>query len=267
MRVHLLQLDLDWENPLANQHRIGRLLDQVPEADLLVLPEMWNTGFSMEASRLAETMQGPSIQWMKELALKRNAVVIGSLIIEESGSRYFNRALAISPDGILGQYDKRHTFRMAGEHEVFDSGTEQTIISWKGWKICLQVCYDLRFPVWSRNRVNADGELEYEVLVYVANWPKARVSHWDALLQARAIENQSYVIGVNRAGTDGNGIYYPGHSAVHDPLGKSLVASDTSDERLLSATLDKEMMVRYRKKFPAWQDADAFELGGVPGRK
>ena len=253
LRLTLLQLDLHWENHVANQRHIQEMLVGQSQTDVIVLPEMFTTGFSMNPAPLAETMDGLTIQWMQHLAQAHDALVMGSIIIEEAG-KYYNRMIAMEPEGLVAQYDKRHCFRMAGEHEHYTAGQDRVIFSYKGWRICPQICYDLRFPVWSRTHSDADGP-DYDLLVYVANWPSPRVSHWDALLRARAIENQAFLIGVNRVGIDGSSWAYPGRSVVLDPLAKVLVQGE-AEEEILFTTLAPETLTAYRTKFPVWKDAD-----------
>lgn len=254
MNILLMQIPLQWENPSANRQYIeSQLADYQEEKDIVLIPEMFTTGFSMEAEKNAETMQGESVKWLEALAKTHNCLIVGSLIITENG-QYYNRLLAFSPEGLLAKYDKRHLFRMAGEHSHYAAGTEKAIFHYKGWKIRPLICYDLRFPVWSRN-----VEQEYDLLLYVANWPERRVAHWNALLKARAIENQCFVAAVNRVGTDANNIIYSGDSAIIDPLG-NVLAHNSGEEKLLSAHLDKEAMETYRKNFPAWIDADNFQI-------
>lgn len=255
-----LQLDLRWEDAEANRKHIETLIKAHNQpADIIVLPEMFTSGFTMNTKQNAEEMMGPSMYWMRKLAQQEDALVMGSLIILEGG-KYFNRFIAIDSFGIACQYDKRHTFRMAGEHEVFESGQERKVFEWKGWRICPQVCYDLRFPVFSRTRSDENGP-DYDLLVYVANWPKPRVSHWEALLKARAIENQCFVIGINRVGIDGVNMEYSGGSAILDHLGNPL-AQHYNEEIILEATLDPQPQKRFREKFPVWKDADQFRIQG-----
>lgn len=221
-------------------------------ADVIVLPEMFNTGFSMESSKLAEPHDGPSVQWMKQQAELYNAAVVGSVITEQD-SHYYNRLYWVFPDGTFKCYDKRHLFRMAQEHEHFTGGTERRIVEYKGWKICPLICYDLRFPVWSRNNV------QFDVLVYVANWPAARTDAWSTLLKARAIENQCYVIGCNRVGEDGKGIGYAGASVIHDPKGVELTHQNGT-EQVLTASINFGELADFRTKFPVDKDRDKFEI-------
>jgi predicted amidohydrolase len=259
LHITAVQLNLVWQDPAANRQRIERLLKGKRAAtDLILLPEMFTTGFTMEADRHWEEMEGTTQTWMQQLAKQHKALVGGSLIIRE-GDDYFNRFLMVGPDGVLAEYDKRHLFRMADEHDYFEAGEEWVWFTYKGWNIVPLICYDLRFPVWSRNRPLGDRSTAYDLLLYVANWPQKRAYHWDTLLRARAIENQSYVVGVNRVGKDGNGIDYEGGSVILDPMGQEL-ALNRGDDILLEHTLDPQLLLEYRKKFPAWQDADVFEV-------
>lgn len=225
--------------------------------DLIILPEMFPTGFTMDASAVAEPMNFLTTKWMKQMAAQTGSVVTGSLVIKE-GLEYYNRLLWVEPFGGIGKYDKRHLFRMAEEDGHYSMGMERVIFEWKGWKICPQICYDLRFPVWSRNRV-VRKELEYDLIFNVASWPSPRIKAWDILLQSRAIENLSFAVGVNRIGNDGNGIPYSGHSAAYNFKGERLVYSE-NEEKVLYVTLDFEALKNYREKFPAWLDGDDFSL-------
>lgn len=262
LKICIVQLDIVWENAQLNRQRISKLLDnEAGKHDLVILPEMFTTGFSMAAEGLAEAAAECDTEaWMQFQAARLGTILMGSLIIEEDG-KFYNRLIVVGQEGLVLKYDKRHLFRMSGEHEVYTAGTELQILSLNGWRICPMVCYDLRFPVWSRNGANPDGAMWYDVLVYVANWPERRAAHWKALLQARAIENQAWVLGVNRVGTDGNGIEYSGDSMVIDALG---VVEQHSErvEGLITAVLDADALADYRERFPAWRDADKFELYG-----
>ena len=258
IRIALVQTDLHWQDKTANlamlEEKIWGLKGQ---ADLIILPEMFTTGFSMEAEKLAEPMNLTACKWMKQLAAQTQATLTGSVIITEGG-KYYNRLLWVNPDGYIEHYDKRHLFRMAHEHETYSSGQKLPIFHLKGWRFCPQVCYDLRFPVWSRNGWDK-GEAGYDVVFYVASWPAARVSAWDSLLPARAIENLSYSIGVNRVGIDGNGILYSGHSAAFDFKGeKTADLGETEMIQVISFSAQK--LEEYRTKFPAWRDADEFTI-------
>ncbi|MEM6360999.1 MAG: amidohydrolase [Bacteroidota bacterium] len=258
LNVTLIQTKLHWQSTGANlamfEEKIWCIEDPT---DLIILPEMFNTGFSMEADRLAEPMNFTTFKWVKQMAKQTKAVVVGSAIIKENGS-CFNRLLWMRPDGSFEIYDKRHLFRMADEHDHFSAGKQKLVVSLKGWKICPLICYDLRFPVWSRNQ-NVDGRPEFDVLIYTANWPSPRVNAWDTLLRARAIENLSYCIGLNRIGVDGNGIEYLGHSVVIEPKGNAICELE-GNEAIRTITLSKEDLVNYRKKFPAYLDSDQFEI-------
>jgi len=253
LKIAAIQSDLHWENPAPNHSSLLEKMRNAPAADAYILPEMFSTGFSMETEKLAEPMEGPTHQWMKSAAAELNAVVAGSVIIRDNG-KFFNRFLWVSPDGATAHYDKRHRFTMADEHHHFSAGNTHTIVELKGWRIMLQVCYDLRFPVWSRNRNN------YDVLIYVANWPAARAAAWTKLLLARAIENQCYVVGVNRVGTDGKDISYSGDSAIIDAYGEYLIQAEPGKEERIAADLSAEKLTTFRQKFPVLEDADDFEL-------
>jgi predicted amidohydrolase len=250
---------LNWEKVDLNLKHIDKLLQGLsPSTHLTVLPEMFSTGFSMRVE-LAETMEGKTVSWLKEAAARYNTCIAGSAIISDKGEVY-NRLLFAYPDGRIDWYDKRHLFRMANEHDYFAAGNSKLIVNCHGWKINLQVCYDLRFPVWSRNTYHFDENKKlvaaYDAMIYVANWPAVRISAWDVLLQARAIENQSYVIGVNRVGTDGNGIEYNGHSVVIDPKGMVALQAKEGEETLKRVTLSYKELSDFRRKFPVGLDAD-----------
>jgi omega-amidase len=255
LRVALLQQPLAWQDARANRDAFERLLQPLAGGtDLVVLPETFTSGFTMEVATVAEPGGGPSAQWLLRQAALLDAVVTGSVITAHEG-RYYNRLLWAQPDGRLLHYDKRHLFRMAGEHEHFTAGRAAWSVSWRGLRVCPLVCYDLRFPVFSRRR----KELEYELLLYVANWPAARADAWQQLLRARAIENQTYVVGVNRVGTDGTGIGYAGDSAVIDFEGRTLLAAG-AHAGVFSAELDPVTLAAFRQRFPAHLDADRFTL-------
>ena len=259
LRVCLVQFEIFWEDFQANWNMINTMLkNEAGKHDLIILPEMFNSGFTMKPENVAEPVGGHTENFMKFLASKFGAIVMGSVITEEGG-KYYNRLLVVSQDGPVTKYDKRHLFTMAGEHEVYTSGAELNVFSLKGWRICPMVCYDLRFPVWSRNGMREDGRPWYDLLVYVANWPSKRATHWNTLLQARAIENQACAIGVNRIGSDENGFEYQGDSSVFDARG-TLLAQGGSERKLVTATLNWEEVEAYRKKFPALADADKFGL-------
>lgn len=254
LRVTLVQSMLHWEDAAANRAMFGEKLAALKgTTDLVVLPEMFTTGFSMRSKELAETMEGATVAWMREQAKTLDAALYGSVIMTEGG-RYFNRGLFVQPSGKVTVYDKRHLFRFANENEHYAPGTERVVVEWRGWHILLQVCFDLRFPVFSRNQGDVDA------ILYVANWPEARRYPWSQLLIARAIENQVYVIGLNRVGMDGKGIHYTGDSVVIDPRGAVIGSVDTSQERTATVTLGWNVLADFREKFPVAKDADDFEL-------
>lgn len=260
----LIQTVLHWEDKEANLRMLEEKIMQIKEkTQVVVLPEMFSTGFSMKAEALAETMNGQTVQWMKNVAAKKRVIITGSVIIEEDGA-YYNRLIWMLPNGQYGVYNKRHLFAYAGEHEHYTPGNQRFIASVNGFKINLLVCYDLRFPVWSRQVAVRDDEgkaeaPEYDILVYVANWPERRSHAWKTLLQARAIENQCYVIGVNRVGEDGNGFYHSGDSAVINPMGETLYTK-AHEEAIFTITLQKDELQKVREKLPFWRDADPFLL-------
>ncbi len=255
LRIALAQTELDWHNIDANIARFDTLLAPIAgRADLIALPEMFTTGFTMKPAGLAEGMDGRAVRGLRRWASGLGADVAGSAIIEEA-CRYYNRLLWARPDGSLSFYDKRHLFRMAGEDTLYSPGVHAPIIETAGWKVRPFICYDLRFPVWSRNVGTA-----YDVALYVANWPAKRAQHWKALLRARAIENQCYVVGVNRIGTDGNGVAYCGDSMVVDFSGEILLDAGGT-EGMHTFELASDRLLDYRRAFPAWKDADPFTLG------
>lgn len=255
LRVSMIQSHIIWEDRDENLGYYGELLRRVSgKTDLAVLPETFTTGFSMNIEKLADTMEGKTVATIKSWATKYKTAVTGSFIVKE-GDKYYNRAFFLTPDGQEYYYDKRHLFRMSGEDNYFSPGTRQTIVHYKNWNICLQVCYDLRFPVWSRNINNG-----YDLLIYVANWPETRKKVWRALLQARALENMAYVCGVNRVGIDGKGFVYRGDSMIYTPKGKKLADCGKREEVTRTCTLHKEEVDELRAKFPAWRDADTFEI-------
>lgn len=258
IRISLVQTDLHWQDKTANLAMLEeKIWDLKGKTDLIILPEMFPTGFSMEASKLAEPMNLTVCKWMKQLAAHTGALITGSAIISEGG-KYYNRLLWVSPEGKIQHYDKRHLFRMAEEDQTFSAGEKLPIFTLKGWKICPQVCYDLRFPVWARNNWE-NGIASYDLIFYIASWPAARTSAWDALLPARAIENLAYSIGVNRIGTDGNDIPYVGHSAAYDFRGEKIADLGEKDQ-IQTITLSAQKLEEFREKFPAWKDADQFGI-------
>lgn len=260
LRVSLLQAATIWHDAAANRALYGDLVRALRgQTDLIVLPETFTSGFSNDAITSAETMEGVSVAWLRALADEVGAVVTGSMVIRD-GNKVFNRLLWAHPDGSLTQYDKRHLFRMAGEHTRYADGREKLLVELRGWRICPLVCYDLRFPVWSRNRFNQDaGHFDYDLLLYVANWPSARRYAWQTLLRARAIENLAYVVGVNRVGVDGNELHYAGDSVALDFLGQPLVELGAQPQTV-TVRLSAAGLAAHRERFPAQFDADAFSL-------
>ena len=254
LKIALIQSNLVWENPIQNRINFSKKIESITESvDIIILPEMFTSGFTMNATAVAETMTGETISWLLTSAKKNNCAIMGSLVILED-STYYNRCVFVEPDGKISTYDKRHTFTLAGEHKVYKAGTEKIIIDFKGWRICPLVCYDLRFPVWARNTDN------YDLLIYVANWPKPRINAWDALLKARAIENMSYCIGVNRVGLDANNYEYPGHSACYNVLGERIDNIPEKKEDIQVVTLNKSDIEHYRNKLNFLNDKDNFNL-------
>jgi predicted amidohydrolase len=277
LSVSLIQTNLAWEDKAANLSMFEEKINALNHTEVVVLPEMFSTGFSMRPEMLAETMDGESVAWMKKMASSKKVIITGSLIIEEDGN-YYNRLIWMLPNQQYGYYDKRHLFAFAGEHQHYSAGAKRLIASVKGWKINLQVCYDLRFPVWARQKNSpvlslededdkefggpqyvgqAPDEPEYDILVYVANWPQRRSHAWKTLLQARAIENQCYVIGVNRVGNDGNNIYHSGDSMIVDPLGEVLYTRP-DEEFVYTTTLERKNLEEVRAKLPFLKDGDSF---------
>lgn len=254
MKVALIQSALIWENPEANRAYFEEKINAIAEdVNLVVLPEMFTTGFTMAPAKVAETMQGETVMWMQALAKAKNAAITGSVVIEEENATFYNRMLFVFPSGEIQHYDKRHLFTLAGEDKVYLRGTQKLIVEYLGWRICPFVCYDLRFPVFSRNVEN------YDLLIYVASWPKTRIKAWDTLLAARAIENMSCVVGVNRIGADTNGYEYIGHSQVLDCLGEHLIAPQES-EGVFITTLNQSKLIETRKKLNFLNDKDSFEI-------
>lgn len=252
--ISLIQFDIKWQNPSANRRMIEKKIDAITnKPDLIVLPEMFTTGFTMEVKNNSEPPEGKTLNWMKSLALSNGVVITGSIIVNED-NKYYNRLLWVKPNGEYSYYNKRHLFRMADESDYFADGNESPIFELKGWKVKPLICYDLRFPVWSRNM-----NLSYDLILYVANWPQARINAWDTLLQARAIENLSYAIGLNRIGSDGTGTKYNGHSACYNYKGDA-ICNPSEIEEVINVTLSKKEIDNYRKSFPANLDADDFNI-------
>jgi omega-amidase len=255
LRVTLIQQPLTWQDPGANREALAALLTPLRGAtDLIVLPETFTTGFSMDVQRIGEPAGGPTVQWIRGLADRLDAAITGSVVTHEGG-KYFNRLLWAAPHAELRSYDKRHLFRMGGENQHFTPGRTAWVVEWRGLRVCPLICYDLRFPVFSRRR----PQLDYDVLIYVANWPAARSYAWSQLLKARAIENQAFVIGVNRVGVDGMGVAHSGDSAAHDFLGMPLAVLGNTPA-VATVTLDGSALRAFREKFPAHIDADRFTL-------
>ncbi|CAG5077965.1 amidohydrolase [Parvicella tangerina] len=256
MKIATLQYNIIWEDTSANLEKLSGLVDTLnTDVDLLVLPEMFTTGFSMNSKAIASNGGGEALAWMKQVAQSKSMTITGSVAVKEN-NQFYNRLYWVQPDGAIHHYDKRHLFRMAEEHHHYTGGKNQVVVDYKGVRFMLQICYDLRFPVWSRNH----EELDYDVLLYVANWPEARSEAWYALLKARAIENLSYVIGVNRVGKDGNDISYDGKSAVFDFKGQAIDSHEDHVEGFSIQTLNLQTLKEFRQKFPAHLDADSFSI-------
>ena len=252
LTIALVQANAVWENPLENQKQLTTLLERVSsKAEIVLLPEMFATGFSMNPQEFTEAMQGPTVQWMQAWAANHQKVLAGSLAIEEKGL-YYNRFLWVLPDGSHHTYDKRYGFSLAGEDKVYTAGTNTAVFEYRGWRICPRICYDLRFPLWARNTEN------YDLLLFVANWPQPRIHAWDTLLQARAIENLSYCIGVNRVGEDANGNIYPGHSAAYDALGRQMSQDLNKKEGIAEVTMELDPLRSLRKRLNFLADRDEF---------
>lgn len=253
LHIAAIQANLHWQDIELNLKSFEEKIATIGGADLIVLPEMFSTGFTMDPKSVAETMEGSTIVWMKQLASKKNVAIVGSLVIEEDG-RYYNRAVFVHPNTSIETYDKRHSFGLAGEDEEYTSGKEKMIVDYKGWKIFPLICYDLRFPVWSR------FDDDYDVLLYMANWPKPRILAWDSLLKARAIENMSYCIGVNRVGVDANNYEYIGHTSAFDFLGQEIANTTEAQEDILRCVLNKSDQKEVREKLNFLNDRDQFEI-------
>ena len=254
LKIVGIQSHLAWENPTENRAYFSSVISQLADTvDLIVLPEMFTTGFTMQPNEVAETMGGKTMVWMKEMAAQKNAAITGSIVIKEAGN-YYNRLIFMHPSGKIETYDKRHSFTLAGEHKAYTSGNQHLIVNYKGWKICPFICYDLRFPVWARNTAN------YDVLIFMANWPVKRIKAWDILLKARAIENMSYTIGVNRVGVDANAYEYSGHSAIIDYLGNEKSAIASNEAGIVEAVLVKSEQEATRGQLGFLNDKDTFTI-------
>jgi omega-amidase len=266
MKISTIQTSLYWESTDKNLSHLEILLDTITEStDLIVLPEMFTTGFTMNPEKMAEAANGETLSWMLRKAKEKNSVLCGSVSVKEKNGKYYNRLYWAQPDGNFQYYDKRHLFRMGGEEQHYSFGDKKIITKLKGWQICPLICYDLRFPVWSRNKWSneskkATAKPEYDVLIYVANWPASRAYAWKQLLIARAIENQCYVIGVNRIGLDGNNYDHSGDSMVINPRGEIFSQTKANEERIETLELDENYLREYRKLFPVGLDADDFRL-------
>lgn len=261
--ITLIQTNLHWENKAANLLMLEQKIQGMEDrTEVIVLPEMFSSGFSMNTKALAEDMDGETVSWMKRVAAANKIIITGSIIIKEN-ENFYNRLIWMLPNGQYGVYDKRHLFGFGNETEHYSAGNKRLIASVKGWKINLQICYDLRFPVWARQKPANKNEAEYDVLIYVANWPERRSHAWKTLLCARAIENQCYVVGVNRVGDDGNNIYHSGNSMVIDPLGQVLYHK-AEEEDIFTISLDKEKLNEVRNKFPFLKDGDDFNITALP---
>jgi omega-amidase len=252
LNVALVQTALVWQNPVANRQQLAEQIGRIQGADIILLPEMFTTGFSMQSQHIAEP-EGDTLSWLQRQAQQIGAALVGS-VATRTDKGCVNRCYFVTPEGQVTAYDKKHLFRMAGEHQAYLAGDQRVVVNWRGWRFLLQVCYDLRFPVFSRNC------LDYDVALYVANWPAARSHAWRTLLLARAIENQAFVLGCNRVGTDGNGVQYSGDSLIVDYLGQAVADQAVAQPAVLRATLDYAQLKQHRQQFPAHLDADAFVL-------
>lgn len=262
LTISTIQTNIIWEDKLANLDLLQKKIESIEQrTEVVILPEMFSTGFSMNTALLSETMDGETVSWMKRISREKNIILTGSLIIEEE-NKFFNRLIWMMPNGQFGYYDKRHLFAFSEEDKYYSAGNKRLIASVKGWKLNMQICYDLRFPVWARQQlVSVDETLqpEYDVLVYVANWPERRSRAWKTLLSARAIENQCFVVGVNRVGTDGKGNYHSGDSLIINPVGE-VQYHFADDEDVFTITLEKEILQQHREKLPFLKDADDFSI-------
>jgi predicted amidohydrolase len=252
LTISLVQTEIVWHGASENCHQLEQRLETVGQTDLIVLPEMFNSGFTMHTDKVAEDMSGPTVAWLKHMANKHQAAITGSLVIRDGDTNY-NRMIFAEPNGKVSYYDKRHLFRMADEQKRYGAGKQRVIVNWRGWRIALYVCYDLRFPVWCRNQNDTD------LMLFIASWPAVRRYPWQMLLKSRAIENLCYVCGVNRIGTDGNGFEHSGDSAIIDMKGQDLVTLN-SDNIISSYTISATELEQFRANFPAWMDSDCFEI-------
>ncbi len=253
LQIAAIQFDIKWESKHENLKIIEKYLDNISETDIILLPEMFTTGFTMQAEKFSENIHGKTVNWMKSWAKKLNSAIGGSIIISET-SKIYNRFVFVTPDEEIFFYDKRHTFTLANENIYYTKGSNLGIFEYKGWKICLRICYDLRFPVWSMNKYN------YDLLIYVANWPKKRIQAWDSLLKARAIENMCYCVGVNRVGIDGNNKSYPGHTTFFNYLGDKIACCEEKTPNVINYKFDKEEMMSTRKELKFLDDIIDFKF-------
>ena len=253
LKIAFIQSDILWENIDGNLSQFEQKISLIDDVDLIVLPEMFTTGFSMNSKELAETSNGKTMQWLRKISAEKNSDIVCSFITKDAG-KFYNRLVWMKIDGSFEYYDKRHLFRMSDEHEHFSQGDKRIVVEIKGWRICPLICYDLRFPVWSRNNENFDA------LIYVANWPESRREPWQILLKARAIENQVYVVGVNRLGTDGHGTKFAGDSVVIDAKGKQISKTRAYEESVETVILSRKELDDFRQKFPVALDADSFVI-------
>lgn len=253
LSVTAIQTNIFWEDKRQNWTHLEKHLTQLAATDIIILPEMFTTGFTMESQKFSEEMTGPTVTWMQKWTKKTHAALAGSCPITDQG-KYYNRFLFVSPSGGIQWYDKRHTFTLSGENEAYETGQNNGLINYKGWKICLRVCYDLRFPVWARNTE------DYDLLIFTANWPHKRIAAWDTLLKARSIENMAYCVGVNRIGKDGAGLHYPGHTAIYDFMGEEKGRVSPHKEGQTTWIMDKESMYLARRKLNFLEDRDDFTI-------
>lgn len=255
LKITTIQTSLHWEQVDENLFHFSKMMDGVEASDIIVLPEMFTTGFTMNPEKLGEEHGGKGLQWMQQKAKEKDAIIVGSISVKDNGN-YYNRLYWVKPDGTYEWYDKRHLFRMGNEHQHYTAGNKKLVIDYKGWKVCPLVCYDLRFPVWSRNK----KENTYDVLIYVANWPEVRSYPWKQLLIARAIENQAYVVGVNRIGEDGNGIAHSGDTSIINPRGEITNNTQSHQDKAETVLLSYTYLQDFRKVFPVMLDGDDFEV-------
>ncbi len=260
LKVSIIQTDLNWVNPVLNRDMLEKKIKDITEpVDLVVLPEVFTTGFTIKPSDHAEPYKGETLSWMERMAAEKKAVLTGSIAVQDN-DRFYNRMIWMQPDGKHFKYDKKHLFTFAGEQKEYTPGKERVVVKYKGWKFFLLICYDLRFPVWCKNTYSPEQGFEYDCIINIANWPAPRSHPWSILLTARAIENQAYVIGVNRIGTDGNNVSYSGYSAIINPLGETLTDIKPDEEKTETVTIQKKPLEDFRKKFRVANDWDKFRL-------